>query len=164
MRIKCLMGVVLSFLMATSVVAQGKMAPLSALYSTSLYSIKYPNGWQVVERINAMTDAYVGDPTDDFGFTIVRFEVDLSLTELNAEGNANLRQGGIKVVEDRLIEIDGVKCYRAVHEISLPSQTVKHVSYTFKKGDMLYNLKFGDVKTIEKEKLVDGMMSSFRFK
>ena len=120
--------------------------------------------FRYVERFNEMTDAYVGDPTDDFGFTIVRFEVDLSLAELNAEGNANLRQAGIKILEDKLIEIDGVKCYRAVQEISVSGQKVKHISYTFKKGNMLYNVKFGDVKTMEKEILVDGMMSSFRFK
>ncbi len=164
MKNKCLIGLVLSFLMATSVMAQGKMTPLSVQYSTNLYSIKHPKGWQVVERFNEMTDAYIGDQTDDFGFTIVRFEVDLSLAELNAEGNANLRQGGIKILEDKLIEVDGVKCYRAVHEISLPNQTVKHISYTFKKGNMLYNIKFGDVKTKDKEKLVDGIMNSFRFK
>lgn len=134
------------------------------LYKTHHYSIRHPRGWQIVERFNEMTDAYVGDPTDDFGFTIVRFEVDLSLAELNAEGNANLRQAGIKILEDKLIEIDGVKCYRAVQEISVSGQKVKHISYTFKKSNMLYNVKFGDVKTKEKEILVDGMMSSFRFK
>lgn len=164
MRIKCLIGVVFSFLMATSVIAQGKMAPLSSQYTTNFYSIKYPNGWQVVERFNEMTDVYFGDLTDDFGFTIVRFETDLSLAELNAEGNANLRLGGIKVVEDKLIEVDGVKCYRAVHEIFLPRQTVKHISYTFKKGNMLYNIKFGDVETKNKELLVADIMKSFRFK
>ncbi len=136
---------------------------LGELYKTNLYSIKHPKGWQVVERFNEMTDAYIGAPTDDFGFTIVRFEADLSLAELNAEGNANLRQGGIKILEDKLIEVDGVKCYRAVHEISLPNQRVKHISYTFKKGNMLYNIKFGDVKTKDKEKLVDDIMNSFRF-
>lgn len=163
MKIKCLMGVVLSFLMATSVVAQGKKAPLSALYSTSLYSIKYPNDWQVVERLNAMTDAYIGSTTDDFGFTIVRFEIDLSLAEINEVGNADLQQGGIRILEDKLVEVAGVKCYRAVHEIVLPNQTVKHISYAFKKGDMFYNLKFGDVNTKEKEQLVSDIVKSFRF-
>ena len=164
MRFKCLIGVVLSFLMATSVIAQEKMAPLSAQYSTSLYSIKYPNGWQVVERLNAMTDAYIGSTTDDFGFTIVRFEIALPLAELNAEGNTDLQRGGIKILEDKLVEVAGVKCYRAVHEIVLSGQTVKHISYTFKKGDMLYNLKFGNVKTREKELLVADIVKSFRFK
>ena len=165
MRIKYSIGPMLSFLMIASLTqVKAQANPLSAQYSTSLYSIKHPKGWQVVERFNEMTDAYIGDPTDDFGFTIVRFEVNLSLAELNAEGNANLRQGGIKILEDKLVEVDGVKCYRAVHKISLPNQTVKHISYTFKKDNMLYNIKFGDVKTKDKEKLVDGIMNSFRFK
>lgn len=35
--------------------------------------------------------------------------------------------------------VDGMKCYRAVQEISSQGQKVKHISYTFKKGDILYN-------------------------
>lgn len=166
MRIKCLIGLMLSFLMIASFtqVVKAQANPLSAQYSTNLYSIKHPKGWQVVERFNEMTDAYIGSTTDDFGFTIVRFEIALPLAELNAEGNTDLQRGGIKILEDKLVEVAGVKCYRAVHEIVLSGQTVKHISYTFKKGDMLYNLKFGDVKTREKELLVADIVKSFRFK
>ena len=58
----------------------------------------------------------------------------------------------------------GQKCYRAIHEVRVKGQKVKHISYTFKKGDMLYNIKFGSVTTNAQEELADEIMKSFNFK
>lgn len=62
------------------------------------------------------------------------------------------------------MKVDGVKCYRAVQEISIQGQKVKHISYTFKKGEMLYNIKFGSVTTKAQETLAAEITKSFRFK
>lgn len=111
-----------------------------------------------------MTEVYIGYQPDNFGFTIVRFETDYTLSEVNAEGNENVRQAGIRIFEEKQMKVDGAKCYRAIQEITIQEQKVKHISYTFKKGDMLYNIKFGSVKTKAQENLASNIIDSFHFK
>lgn len=137
---------------------------LEKTYSTPFYSIKYPKQWQVQEHLDEMTEVYIGYQPDNFGFTIVRFETDYTLSEVNAEGNENVRQAGIRILEEKQMKVDGAKCYRAIQEITIQGQKVKHISYTFKKGDMLYNIKFGSVKTKAQENLASSIIDSFHFK
>ena len=80
---------------------------------------------------------------------------------MNAEGNENVRQAGFRILEEKQMTVDKAKCYRAVQEISIQGQKVKHISYTFKKGDMLYNIKF--VTTKEQENIAAEIIDSFRF-
>ena len=138
--------------------------PLEKTYSTQFYSIEYPKHWQVQEHLDEMTEVYIGYQPDNFGFTIVRFETDYSLAEVNAEGNENVRQAGFRILEEKQMKVDGVKCYRAIQAITIQGQTVKHFSYTFKKGDMLYNVKFGSVTTKAQETLASDIIDSFHFK
>lgn len=133
-------------------------------YSTRFYSIKYPKQWKTQEHLDEMTDVYIGYQPENFGFTIVRFETDYSLSEVNAEGNESIRQSGFRITDEKQMKVDGVKCYRAVHEISIQGQTVKHISYMFKKGDMLYDIKFGSVTTTAQENLASNIIKSFQFK
>lgn len=137
---------------------------LDKSYSTQYYTIQYPSEWSILEQVNEITDVYIGSEQYALGFTIVRFETDYSLSQVNSEGNRNVRQSGIKVSDDKLITLDGVDCYRALHEISIGNQTLKQISYTFKKGYMLYNIKFGSVITKEQEELVAAIINSFQFK
>ena len=58
----------------------------------------------------------------------------------------------------------GQKCYRAIHEVRVKGQKVKHISYTFKKGDILYNIKFGSVTTKKQDNIANEIIDSFRFK
>ena len=111
-----------------------------------------------------MTEVYIGYQPDNFGFTIVRFETDYSLSEVNVEGNENVRQAGFRILEEKQMKVDGVKCYRVIQEITIQGQKVKHISYTFKKGDMLYNVKFGSVTTKAQETLASEIIDSFHFK
>ena len=104
-----------------------------------------------------------GSQTDNFGFTVVRFETDYSLSEINAEENENLRQAGFRILENKQGEIKGEKCYKIVQEISSQNQEVKQISYTFKKDIMLYNIRFGTIATKTQEKLVTEIMESFQF-
>lgn len=137
---------------------------LEKTYSTRYYSIKYPKEWKAVEHINEMTDVYIGSQSDNFGFTLVRFETDVSLSEANNEGNRNSKQAGFKILEDKQITLNGVKCYRAIHEITIQGQKVQTISYTLKKGDMFYNFRFGTVVSKSQETLATEIMKSFRFK
>lgn len=136
---------------------------LEKTFSTRSYSVNYPKGWHVQEHLDEITDVYIGYQPENFGFTIVHFETDYSLSEVNAEGNENLKQSGFRVLEEKQMKVDGVKCYKAVYEISLQGQKVKHISYTFKKSDMLYNVKFGSVTTKTQETLAADIIDSFRF-
>lgn len=137
---------------------------LQKIFSTRFYSVKYPKQWQVQEYLDEMTEVYIGYQPENFGFTIVRFETDYPLSEVNTEGNENLRQAGFKILEEKQVRVDGVKCYRTIQEISIQGQKVKHISYIFKKGDMLYNIKFGSVTTKAHETLATDIINSFRFK
>lgn len=137
---------------------------LEKTYSTQFYSIKYPKQWQVQEHLDEMTEVYIGYQPNNFGFTMVRFETDYSLAEVNAEGNENVRQAGFRILEEKQMKVDGVKCYRAIQVITIQGQTVKHISYTFKKGDILYNIKFGSVATKAQETLASEIVGSFHFK
>ena len=140
-----------------------QVVPLEKTYTTKFYSIKYPKQWLVQKPLDEMTEVYIGSQTDNFGFTVVRFETDYSLSEINAEGNETLRQTGFRILENKQGEIKGEKCYKTVQEISIQNQKVKHISYTFKKDNMLYNIKFGSVATKTQEKLVTEIMKSFQF-
>lgn len=137
---------------------------LESSYSNRYYALKYPKGWKIIEHLDAMTDVYIGSESDNFGFTILRFETDYCLSEINAEGNAGIKQAGVKIREDKLITVNGIKCYRAIHEINMQNQKVKHISYTFKKDNMLYNIKFGSVTTKAQEALATEIMKSFYLK
>ena len=63
-----------------------------------------------------------------------------------------------------MITLCGQKCYRAIHGVKVQNQKTRHISYTFKKGDMLYNIKFGSVNTKAQEELVDEIIETFNFK
>lgn len=133
-------------------------------YSTNYYSILYPKSWQIQEHWDEMTDVYIGYQPEDYGFTIVRFKTNYSLSEVNTEVNKNGVQSGYRILEEKQMKVDGVKCYRTVQEVSFLGQKVKHISYTFKKDDMLYNIKFGSVKTESQETLAASIIESFHFK
>ncbi len=137
---------------------------LEKTYATKFYSIMYPKGWQRQEHLDEMTEVYIGSQLDNFGFTIVRFETDATLSEVNKAGNENIRQAGYRISSEKEMKVAGVKCYRAVHDVSIQGQKVKQISYTFKKGDMLYNIKFGSVTTKDQKNIAAEIIESFRFK
>lgn len=149
----------------TAVDKEGKQDnPLERTYSTKFYSIKYPKHWKIQKQLDEMTEVYIGYQPDNFGFTIVRFETDYSLSDVIAEANENARQAGFRIIDEKQTKVAGAKCYRAIQEINIQGQKAKHISYTFKKGDMLYNVKFGSVTNDKQEELASDIIKSFRFK
>jgi len=149
---------------ANAAIKEAEVGSLEKTYSTNFYSVKYPKGWNVIEHLDEMAEVYIGHQPENFGFTIVRFKTDCTLSEVNAEGNENLRQAGFRTLEEKQMTVDRMKCYRAVQEISIQGQKVKHISYTFMKGNILYNIKFGSVTTKKQENIAAEIIDSFHFK
>ena len=66
--------------------------------------MKYPKGWNVIEHLDEMTEVYIGHQSENFGFTIVRFNpnrslendkklflmTDLGLSNQDEKGNINI--------------------------------------------------------------------------
>ena len=141
-----------------------KAPSLVNTYSKSTYSIKYPKQWQVLENLNDMTETYIGYKPENFGFTVVRFKTDETLSQIHADGNESVRQAGFKIIEDKQTKVDGVKCYRQVLIMNIKGQEAINISYTFKKDGMLYDFRFGSVTTKAQEALAAEIIKSFRFK
>lgn len=137
---------------------------LSKVYSHKYYSVRYPGSWSIMEQVDETIDVYIGPPTGDgLGFTIGRFMTELPLSEINKEGKENLELAGFDIVEDKSITLHGVKMFRGVYDVRVQGQKYRQISYTFKKGDMLYNVRFGNALGAEREALVAEIMDSFRF-
>lgn len=143
---------------------QNALVKADKSYTTIYYSIKYPKEWKVLENINEMTDAYIGSQQEDFGLTIVRFETDHSLSKVHAETNESIRQAGFRILSDKQITMAGRKCYETLQEGTLQGKRFKHLSYIFKKGDMLYSIKFGNLSNDKRKALADEIIASFRIK
>lgn len=134
-------------------------------YSNKFFSVKYPAYWECKESLDAMTDVYIGSAKDNFGFTVVRFETDESLDAINNEINDNIQESGfMKLIEERKTTVDGLKCYCSIQEIYIEGKKVKHTSYSFKKGKMFYNIKFGNVINESQEKQIIKIIKTFKVK
>ena len=109
--------------------------------NTNYYSIDYPKEWTILTNPDQMTD-------------------------LNEEGNANMRNAGAKITSNQKININGKPCYKTIFEFSLGDTEVKQVSYLFKKDETMYSVKFGnDKKAIDDNiALIDKIMSTFKIK
>lgn len=136
------------------------------LYSNSRYSIFYPADWKYSENINEMTDVYIGSEKIGLGFTIVRIFTGYTLEEANNEAISNSRKNGISVSDNKLIKINGNNCYRNILQMTVNGIKVKQVSYTLKKDNYLYNIKFGNDEKIVNANLatIEMIINSFNLK
>ena len=134
--------------------------------NTNYYSIDYPKEWSIVTNPDQMTDVYLGDPKGKIGCTILFFDVDYSLSELNEEGNENMRNAGAKITSNERINVNGCQCYKTIFEYSLGDTKVKQISYLFKKDETMFSVKFGNDKTeIDKNiALIEKIIATFKIK
>ena len=134
--------------------------------NTNYYSIDYPKEWSIVTNPDQMTDVYLGDPKGKIGCTILFFDVDYSLSELNEEGNENMRNAGAKITSNERINVNGCQCYKTILEYSLGDTKVKQISYLFKKDETMFSVKFGNDKTeIDKNiALIEKIIATFKIK
>ncbi len=137
-----------------------------ATRETKSYSIEYPKEWKVVLNPDQYTDVYLGDYQGKVGCTVLFVDTDYSINEIIEDGNTNMKNAGARVTSNKKLEINGVPCYKTIYEYSLSNMSVKQISYTFKKGNTMYNVKFGNNKqTIDANiALIDKIISSFKIK
>ena len=135
-------------------------------YAKGNYSIDYPKSWTILEKPDQMSDVYIGDASGKIGFTILHFETDSSLKEVNEESNDKILQAGISVKKNNLININGLECYQTVMSFSVNETDVQQISYTLKMGNTIYNIKFGnDAKVINSnEDLINRIIYSLKIK
>ena len=140
---------------------------LDKIYSNAYYTIKYSNSWRKIENFDEMTDLYVGADDESMGFTIVRFETNESLSKINKEGNENLKQvgyPGLKFLENKQIKLQGLNSYKTIYEFQYNGGKRRELSYQLKKGNMFYCIRFGNVESIENQKLANDIIKSFKLK
>lgn len=152
-------------------VIDGKDAPKGktgnfSTRSTNYYSIEYPKEWKVLTNVDQMTDAYIGSPNDLLGFTIVFFDTEYSLAEINEESNSQMRQLDAKFSENKKTTINGQPCYKSVFEYEMAGRKMKNISYVFKKGNTMYSVKFGsDPKEVNDNiALIEKIIKTFQIK
>lgn len=152
-------------------VIDGKDAPKGkadnfATRNTNYYSIEYPKEWKVLTNVDQMTDAYIGASNDLLGFTIVFFDTDYSLSEINEESNSQMRKLDAKFSENKKITINGQQCFKSVFEYEMAGRKMKNISYVFKKGDTMYSVKFGsDPKEVNSNlALIEKIINTFHIK
>lgn len=136
-------------------------AALSAKYQNLYLSIKYPNSWSVTRNVDEITEAYIG--TQDFGFSIVHFESDYTLSDIVQEHNANAKRAGMTIENVSTMTIDGAQSYRIVITFEHDKHTYKQVSYLLKRGDRVFNLRFGDIQTLAQENVIPEIVQSLKF-
>ena len=134
--------------------------------NTNYYTIDYPKEWSIVTNPDQKIDVYLGDPEGKIGCTILFFDTDYSLYELNEEGNANMKNVGATIVSNKKVSINGQPCYKTIFEYSLGDMDVKQVSYLFKKDDTMFSVKFGNNrKEVDKNMaLIETIISTFKIK
>ena len=132
--------------------------------NTNFYSIKYPTKWDILENPDEMTDVFIGN--NELGFTVLFFDTDVSLSEINEEGNTNMRLAGAKVISNKKMSINGQSCYKSIYEFNVDNMDVKQISYTFKKKNTMYNVKFGNDKKVmnANNDLIEEIINSFKIK
>lgn len=113
------------------------------VYSGDGYSISYPDKWRVVHNPDPISDVYIGDSMGHIGFTVLYFETSQSVAELNKTVNGNAMQTGMKISENEPVTLKGMEGYKTIYLFPMGGINQTHISYLFKKGNIVYNIKFG---------------------
>ena len=143
-----------------------KQSPSYFTRDKETYSVEYPSQWRILEKPDALSDVYIGDASGDIGFTVLYFDTVLSLDVINREAVAGMKKAGIKPVSNEKIEINGTPFYKTVYEFPLGAISCKQISYTAKKGNKAFNIKFGNNKTVMEQngELIEKIINSFIIK
>ncbi len=111
-----------------------------------------------------MIDAYIGGSNGMFGCAISCFDTDRDLIEIGKEMAEFMKSINATTNTASTVSINGTSAYKLSCEYSYGGQSVKEVSYNFKKDSTFYNVKFGtDVEAVNKNRtLIEHMISSFK--
>ena len=113
-----------------------------------------------------MTDVSIGSTIEPIAMNVVRFPTDASLQEAHQMALEGAKEGGQKVLNDNFVTINGYQCYKYEITMTYAGVLYQQQYYTLKKGDMLYNLTFGNNKEmLEKyHDVIEKMVYSFDMK
>lgn len=140
-------------------------------YSSKSYVIQYPSDWVITENPDESTNLHIGSTKTNIGFTITHFSTNESLDVIQEASDNNMKQAGFDIVIKGKQRIDKSKAYFTTYfminqnaDVFTAEQNITIMSYLFKKGNILYNIKFGNIENKEHEQLVNNIINSFKFK
>ncbi len=139
-------------------------------YATKKYSFSYPKDWIITENPNSVTDVHIGSNTSNIGLTVVSFVTEQTLESIQEEGDESMRQSGYDVVEFQTLEINNIRAYRRLYFainkdadiLSDDEVDTRIISYSLKKGNQFFNVKFGNCNTDDKQKLAERIIKTFK--
>ena len=154
------------FLITTCINPGTTQSPSYLIWDKEKYSVEYPSQWCVLEKPDALSDVYIGDTKGDIGFTVLYSDTDFNLDKINREAVSGMKKAGINPVSNEKIEINGMLFYKTVYEFPFGAIECKQISYTTKKGNTAFNLKFGNNKTVMEQngELIERIVNSFKIK
>lgn len=113
------------------------------VYHGKSYSIHYPKEWRILENPDGISDVYIGSEYSPIGFTVISLNIEEDLETVWKESNNNANIVGMSIIEDVLIYIDNTRCHKTIYQFKANGALQTHISYLLKKGDIIYNIKFG---------------------
>lgn len=139
-------------------------------YSNGVYSIQYPKDWIVTKDLNDFTDVHIGSKTANIGFTIIHFSSEQSLEDVQKASDGNMVEAGFDIVENRELEISGLRAYETTYFIRnmeadnlSDDYNIAFISYLLKKNEIIYNIKFGNCFEDKNVKIARNIINTFIF-
>ncbi len=139
-------------------------SPILKTYSSSLYTISYPEDWICKEHPNDNIDVIFGQEVG-MAYSVFHINIDKSLQRIVEDGNKEMKsQFNATIVSNDKIKLCNVDCYKTVLTFSLGNLTNKQISYALKKGKTYYNIRFNgsDIDIYLNEKLIETIIESFK--
>lgn len=141
-------------------------SPSLITYSSTLYTISYPEDWICKEHPNDNIDVIFGQEVG-MAYSVFHINIDKSLQRIVEDGNKEMKsQFNATIVSNDKIKLCNVDCYKTVLTFSLGNLTNKQISYALKKGKTYYNIRFNgsDIDIYLNEKLIETIIESFKLK
>lgn len=139
-------------------------SPILKTYSSSLYTISYPEDWICKEHPNDNIDVIFGQEVG-MAYSVFHINIDKSLQRIVEDGNKEMKsQFNATIVSNDKIKLCNVDCYKTVITFSLGNVYNKQISYALKKGKTYYNIRFNgsDIDIYLNEKLIETIIESFK--
>lgn len=117
--------------------------------------MQYPKSWELIGKVDDITDIYIGDANGKIGLSIMCIETNKNLSELVAETNKNLTSNNIHILSGMEMTLCNVPCHVRKYKFTTGKEVVFQEEYLLKKGYTMYSVKFGNnEKTIKDNKIL----------
>ena len=124
-------------------------------YSNYQFSLQYPKSWELIGKVDDITDIFIGDANGKIGLSIMCIETNKNLSELVAETNKNLTSNNIHILSEMEMTLCNVPCHVRKYKFTTGKEVVFQEEYLLKKGYTMYSVKFGNnEKTIKDNKIL----------